>query len=101
MPWNTWSIACTCMSPPGQPNTNTEPSSRIAIAGFGVRRGRLPGATPEGWLGSGRDCTPREDGTRPVPGITGELVDASDGTAENALPQRSITHTYDVSSAGR
>ena len=26
---------------------------RIASAGFGVRRGRLPGATPAGWLGIG------------------------------------------------
>ena len=59
------------MSPPGQPNTRTEPSSRTAIAGFGVNRGRLPGPTPDGWRGSGRDCVPRVDGTIPVPGMTG------------------------------
>src|SRR6478735_5808410 len=94
---NTCSIACTCMSPPGQPNVNTEPSSRTAMAGFGVRRGRLPGATPDGWRGSGRDWSPRDDGTMPSPGTAGEQNAPSDGVAEKALPQRSIVQTYDVS----
>ena len=88
---NTCSIACTCTSPPGVPNGMTQPSSRTAIAGFGVSRGRLPGATPDGMRGSGRDCVPRTDGTMPRPGITGELQEPSDGVAENALPQRSTT----------
>ena len=93
---STWSIAWICMSPPGQPNGITEPSSRTAIAGLGVSRGRLPGATPAGWAGSGRDCRPRSDGTMPRPGITGAVLEASDGVAENVLPHRSTTHTYEV-----
>src|SRR5262245_32123789 len=84
------------MSPPGQPNGITRPSSPTAIAGFGVNRGRLPGATPAGCAGSGRDCSPRRLGTIPVPGITGEVEAPSDGVAENALPQRSTTQTYEV-----
>ena len=44
----TCSIACTCMSPPGQPITSSEPSSRTAIAGFG-RQARTPArADPRG-----------------------------------------------------
>ena len=39
-----------------------------AIAGFGVSRGRLPGATPDGCAGSGRDCRPRSEGTMPEAG---------------------------------
>src|SRR5262245_30985370 len=94
---NTCSIACTCTSPPGAPNGMTLPSSRTAIAGLGVRRGRLPGATPDGWSGSGRDCVPRPDGTMPRPGIPGERHDPSDGVADIALPQRSTAQQYDVS----
>ena len=56
------------MSPPGQPKGIARPSSPTAIAGFGVSRGRLPGATPEGCEGSGRDCSPRSDGDDPGPG---------------------------------
>src|SRR5216683_7301733 len=82
-------MACTCTSPPGAPNGMTLPSSRTAMAGLGVSLGRLPGATPEGWLGSGRDCVPRPEGTMPRPGITGERHDPSDGVADMALPQRS------------
>src|SRR5262249_7483851 len=37
------------------------------------------------------------DTERPVRGITGASKDTSLGVAENALPQRSTTHTYDVS----
>src|SRR6266508_5168109 len=45
---NTCNIACTRISPTGQPNASTEPSSRTASAGFGVSRGRFPGTTPQG-----------------------------------------------------
>jgi hypothetical protein len=99
--WNAFSATCsmawTWLSPPGAPNGITEPSSRRRMAGFGVSRGLFPGATPDGWFGSGRDCVPRPDGTMPSAGTTGERHDASDGVAENAFPQRSTTHRYDVS----
>ena len=81
------------MSPPGQPKGIERPSSPTAIAGFGVSRGRLPGATPLGCDGSGRDCSPRRLGTIPRPGITGEVEAPSEGVAENELPQRSTTQT--------
>src|SRR5689334_9166221 len=93
----TCNIACVCISPSGVPNTNTDPSSFSAIAGFGVRRGRLPGATPEGWRGSGRDWTPRVDIISPVPGTTGHAQFPSEGVAEIALPHLSIAHRYVVS----
>ena len=70
---------------------------RIAIAGLGVSRGRLPGAAADGWAGSAHDCEPRDDGQRPSPGMTGPSHDTSLGVAENALPAESTTQTYDVS----
>ena len=94
---NTCSIACTCMSPPGQPNGITQPSSRTAIAGLGVSRGRLPGATPDGWRGSGRDCVPRARRHDAEARDTGERHEPSDGVAEKALPQRSTAQQYEVS----
>src|SRR5215207_7811817 len=97
---STCSIAWLCTSPPGVPNGRNSVPPLIASAGFGVRRGRLPGATPAGWRGSGRDCEPREEGMRPVPGTIGEPYEPSLGVAENRLPQRSATHTYDVSGSG-
>ena len=69
---STCSIAWVWTSPPGVPNGMKWSPPLIAKAGLGVSRGRLPGATPAGWRGSGRDCEPRFDGTRPVPGTTGE-----------------------------
>src|SRR5262249_18222629 len=71
-----------------------------ARAGFGVRRGRRPGATQEAWLGSVHDCEPREEGHRPVPGTTGVSAEVSLGVAEKTLPCRSTTQTYEVSSPG-
>src|SRR5258708_9991514 len=94
---NICSMAWTCTSPPGAPNGITLPSSRTAIAGLGVRRGRLPGPTPDGWLGSGRLCVPRPDGTMPRPGITGLRHEPSLGVADMALPQRSTAQQYEVS----
>src|SRR4051794_35390578 len=73
---------------------------RKTIPGLGVRRGRLPGARHAGWRGSVHDCEPRDEGTRPMPGTSGIALDSSLGVAENALPCRSITHTYEVSAGG-
>src|SRR3984885_10961068 len=88
---STCSIAWICTSPPGVPNGITPPLSVTSIAGLGVSRGRLPGATPAGWRGSGRLCEPRPDGVIPRPGTTGTLPDPSDGVALDAFPQRSTT----------
>src|ERR1700755_1924675 len=77
----------------------TPPASVTSIAGFGVSRGRLPGATPAGCAGSGRLCEPRPDGVIPRPGTTGTLPEPSDGVALDALPQRSTTQQYDVSAS--
>src|SRR5712692_2392271 len=98
---STWSIAWLCTSPPGVPNgRNSAPLPLIASAGLGVKRGRLPGAAPAGWRGSGRDCEPRLDGMNPTPGTTGEPYEPSLGVAEKMLPQRSATQTYEVSGSG-
>ena len=86
---STWDIAWICTSPPGVPNGMTPPPAGSSMAGLGVSRGRLPGAAPAGWRGSGRDCEPRVDGTKPMPGTTGAAHDPSEGVALNALPQRS------------
>src|SRR6186997_1041649 len=101
--WKMFSITCSiawvCTSPPGVPNGMTPPASVTTIAGLGVRRGRLPGATPAGCRGSGRLCEPRPDGVMPSPGTTGTLPEPSDGVALNALPQRSTTQQYAVSAS--
>jgi hypothetical protein len=86
---STCNIAWVCTSPPGVPNGITPPSRVTTMAGFGVSRGRLPGATPLGCFGSGRLWLPREEGVMPSPGIIGEAEDPSDGVALNALPHRS------------
>ena len=89
----TCSIACCCTSPPGVPNgMNTRPL-RNAIAGAGVRRGRLPGITTLLCAGSSQPCEPRGDTTHPTPATTGESVLGSLGVAENALPSASTTAT--------
>src|SRR3954465_7210181 len=72
-------------------------SPRIAIDGFGVSRGRLPGARQAGCAGSVQDCMPRDEGARPVPGITGPLIAPSLGVAEKLLPWRSTMQIYEVS----
>ena len=41
------------------------------MAGHGVSRGRLPGATELGWPSTAQDCEPREETPSPVPGVTG------------------------------
>ena len=41
-------MAWVCTSPPGVPNGIFILPGWIAIAGLGVNRGRLPGATPDG-----------------------------------------------------
>ena len=87
----TCSIAWTWTSPPGLPNGITLPSAAKAMAGFGVSRGRLPGATADGWPGTPQDWQPRVDGTSPVPGTTGASNALSLGVAETALPSRSTT----------
>src|SRR5918911_5041189 len=88
------------MSFPGEPNGIKSLPSFKAIAGFGVRRGRLPGASAAGCSGSVHDCDPRDEGQKPVPGMTGVALDPSLGVVENALPSRSTTHAYDVSASG-
>src|SRR5438874_10407098 len=92
-------MACAWTSPPGVPIGIGLPSGRIAKAAIGVRRGRLPGATLDGCAGSAQLCEPRDDGHKPVPGITGVSNDGSLGVAENTLPSRSTTLTYEVSRA--
>src|SRR4051794_10278587 len=92
-------MAWICTSPPGVPNGMTPPLAVTSSAGLGVSRGRLPGATPAGCLGSGRLCDPRPDGAMPSPGTTGTLPHPSDGVALKALPQRSTTQQYDVSAS--
>src|SRR5262245_12953416 len=67
------------------------------MAGLGVRRGRLPGATHDGWPGTAQDCDPRAEGQNPRPGITGLSHETSLGVADMALPWRSTTQTYEVS----
>src|SRR6185295_8503860 len=90
-------MACGCRSPPGAPNGMNQVFPRRASAGFGVRRGRLPGATDDAWPGTAHDCEPRVEGTKPSPGITGPSHDESLGVADMTLPFASATHTYDVS----
>src|SRR5947208_17014599 len=70
-----------------------------AIAGAGVSRGRLPGATTLGCCGSSQPCEPRGETTQPTPGTTGESTLGSLGVAENPFPAPSTTATYLVSSA--
>ena len=70
---NTCSIACVCTSPPGVPNGIAILPGSMAIAGLGVRRGRLPGATPDGCFGSAQFWLPRDEGMIPRPGTTGAL----------------------------
>src|SRR6476620_7263647 len=94
---NTCSIDCGCTSPPGVPNGISTLPFLNASAGFGVSRGRLPGPTEHGCVGSDHDCVPRPEHTKPTPGTVGELFDPSEGVAENALPCRSIQHVYVVS----
>src|SRR5215210_3602954 len=88
------------MSLPGEPKgMYTFPFFKVS-AGLGVRRGRFPGASAAGCAGSVHDCEPRDEGHKPVPGITGVALEPSLGVAENALPSRSITQAYDVSASG-
>src|ERR1700757_1018933 len=75
----------------------TQPLRRMAIAGFGVSRGRLPGATHEAWPGPAHDCEPRVEGQKPSPGMIGPSHDESLGVADIALPCLSTTATYEVS----
>ena len=84
-------MAWICTSPPGVPKGMTPPPAVTIIAGLGVSRGRLPGATPQGCAGSGRLWLPRLLGMMPRPGTTGEFQDPSEGVALKALPQRSTT----------
>src|SRR5262245_2301602 len=93
-------IAWGWMSFPGEPKGMYAFPSRSSIAGLGVRRGRLPGASAAGCAGSVHDCEPREDGQSPVPGITGVALEPSLGVVENALPAWSITQAYEVSASG-
>jgi hypothetical protein len=68
-----------------------------AIAGLGVSRGRLPGATELACDGSDHDWVPRPEHRMPTPGMIGVLSEPSLGVHENALPSLSITHRYEVS----
>src|SRR5439155_11660430 len=70
---------------------------RRASAGFGVRRGRVPGAGHPACSGFANDCEPRVDGTQPSPGMTGPSHDESLGVADITLPCASTTQTYEVS----
>src|SRR5690348_18441886 len=96
---STCTSACACTSPPGVPSVIGLPSGPNAIATMGVSRGRLPGAAHDGCDGSAKLCDPRDDGQRPVPGMTGVSYEGSLGVAANTLPSLSITLTCDVSCA--
>src|SRR3546814_14068507 len=85
----TCSIAWICASAPGEPKTRKGLPFLNAMAGLGVKRGRLPGATAEGGEMSGLDCDTREDGQSPVTGIKGVSRDTALGVAEKALPRLS------------
>lgn len=61
------------------------------MAGFGVRRGRFPAFAEDGWVGLPQDWDPRDEGQKPVPGMTGVDRDTSLGVAEKALPCESTT----------
>ena len=63
------------------------------MAGAGVRRGRLPGATTLAWLGSSQPCEPRGETTQPTPETAGESTLGSLGVAEKPLPSASMTDT--------
>ena len=74
------------MSPPGVPKGMTQRPGDMARQGFGVSRGRLPGARQEGWPSTAHDCAPRDETASPVPGTTGVSQLVSDGVEHNALP---------------
>ena len=67
----TCSMAWGCRSPPGPPKGMANSPRRIASAGFGVSRGRLPGATQAVWSRRPQLCEPRDEGTKPRPGTIG------------------------------
>src|SRR5262249_19273844 len=90
---NTCSIACCCTSPPGVPNGIRSLPPDSAIAGAGVRRGRLPGATTLAWLGSSQPCEPRGETTQPTPDTAGQTPLGSLGVAEKPLRWASMTDT--------
>ena len=89
----TWSIACCWTSPPGVPNGMKRRPPVNAMAGAGVSRGRLPGATTLGCSGSSQPCEPRGETTQPTPVTTGESTFGSLGVAEKPLPASSTTAT--------
>ena len=66
-----------------------------------MRRGRLPGATQDGWPCTAHDWAPREDTVNPVPGTTGASQLVSDGVEHSPFPAPSTTQTMDVSGGGR
>ena len=90
---NTCSIACCCTSPPGVPNGISSLPPVNAMAGAGVSRGRLPGATTLACAGSSQPCEPRGDTTQPTPDTAGESTLGSLGVAEKPLPSASTTAT--------
>src|SRR5579862_3335541 len=73
--------------------------STPSIVGFGVRRGRRPGAIAAGWFWSRRDCTPRHEQAKPSEGTTAVKSALSLGVAEKMLPSASAAAQYVVSRA--
>ena len=67
------------------------------MAGFGVNRGRLPGAISDACPLTANDCDPLAEGQKPKPGITGLSKETSDGVMEQTLPCLSMVQVYDVS----
>ena len=88
------------MSPPGVPNGMIQRPGDWTRQGFGVRRGRLPGATHDGCPRTAHDCAPRDDTAMPVPGTTGVSQLVSDGVEHSPFPSLSTTQTIDVSGGG-
>ena len=86
-------MACCWTSPPGVPKGMNARPSRSTMAGAGVSRGRLPGATMLGCPGRSQPCDPRGETTHPTPGMTGESTPGSLGVAEKAFPSASMTET--------
>ena len=95
----TCTIAWHCASSPGHPKGMSALPSLMRSAGFGVRRGRLPGAIAEGCPGVVQSCAPRVETIMPKPRTSGAPSAGSDGVAAKAFPSASIAHAKEVSGA--
>ena len=88
------------MSPPGVPKGMIQRPGDRTKQGFGVSRGRFPGATQDGCPRTAHDWAPRDDTVNPAPGTTGVSQLVSDGVEQSPFPSLSMTQTIDVSGGG-